>query len=153
MVRQYRRIAPAVGLALALAAAPASAMPQLSPPASSAAQTGQSSTSLCSEVCSAPNYGATRTGATLPHDPRSRSVALAGAGYGYGSTPIASGAPAATRSAHPATTVVRVSAPENGFDWGDAGIGAGGTLVLITLLGGGALALSGGRRRASRSTA
>jgi hypothetical protein len=163
MVRHHRRIAPAVGLALALAtAAPAAGMPQPNP--SSTAQTRQTSTQLCSEVCSASGYGAAKSGATLPHDPRTRAVALAGAGYGYGSTPVASTPSASLRSEvvsgagygnpNAATTVVRVSAPSNdGFDWGDAGVGAGGTLVILGLLGGGAFALSSARGRTSRTTA
>jgi hypothetical protein len=52
--------------------------------------------------------------------------------------------PSNPASAQP--TIVRVSAP-NGFDWGDAGIGAAGA-VAISMLGlGGALALSGRRTR------
>jgi hypothetical protein len=43
--------------------------------------------------------------------------------------------------------------PNNGFDWGDAGIGAGGAVALMTLLVGGALGVSSVRRRATRSTA
>jgi hypothetical protein len=35
--------------------------------------------------------------------------------------------------------VVRVVHHDNGFDWGDAGIGAGGAIVLVLLLGAGAL--------------
>jgi hypothetical protein len=164
MVRHHRRIAPAVGLALALAtAAPAAAMPQHDPPTSSTAQSGLTSTQLCSEVCSASGYGTATSGATLPHDPRPRAVALAGAGYGYGSTPVASTAAGSLRSEvvsgagygnpNAATTVVRVSAPADGFDWGDAGIGAGGTLALLTLLGGSAFAVTNSRRRTGRSTA
>jgi hypothetical protein len=43
--------------------------------------------------------------------------------------------------------------PNNGFDWGDAGIGAGGAVALMTLLVGGALGMSSVRHRATRSTA
>jgi hypothetical protein len=49
-------------------------------------------------------------------------------------------APAATSAAARVTTAVA----EPGFQWGDAGIGAGGALVLV---GGGAAALSITRRR------
>jgi hypothetical protein len=44
-------------------------------------------------------------------------------------------------------TVVAVSEPSGGFDWGDAGIGAGGMLALFSIAGGLALMLSGRRRR------
>jgi hypothetical protein len=42
-------------------------------------------------------------------------------------------------------TVVRVTAPDGGFDWGDAGIGAGGMLV-VTLIGAGGLLTVANRR-------
>jgi hypothetical protein len=48
------------------------------------------------------------------------------------------------------TTIVRVSTPSGGFDWGDAGIGATGALGLSMLGVGGALAVS--RRRGRRSS-
>ena len=48
-----------------------------------------------------------------------------------------------------ATPIVRVIAPQNGFDWGDAGIGAAGGLALSMLGVGGALVISS-QRRASR---
>lgn len=58
---------------------------------------------------------------------------------------------ATSQSAPP--TIVRITA-SNGFDWGDAGIGAGGGLALAMVGIGGALALSGRRtRRSSRSPA
>ena len=38
------------------------------------------------------------------------------------------------------------AAPGNGFDWGDAGIGAAGALALLSIAGGLAL-LAGARRR------
>ncbi|MFZ0974795.1 MAG: hypothetical protein WAN22_21380 [Solirubrobacteraceae bacterium] len=46
--------------------------------------------------------------------------------------------------------VVRVHAPQNGFDWGDAGIGAAG-LALSVIGVGGAFAVS--QRRSRRTTA
>jgi len=50
--------------------------------------------------------------------------------------------------------VVRVQAPTNGFDWGDAGIGAAGGLALSMIGLGGALAVSQHRtRRTGRTTA
>jgi hypothetical protein len=48
-------------------------------------------------------------------------------------------------------TSARVQAPENGFDWGDAGLGAAGGLALLAVTVGGAFAASG--RRSRRSTA
>jgi hypothetical protein len=48
------------------------------------------------------------------------------------------------------TSIVRVVAPNNGFDWADAGIGAGGALAL-SLVGLGA-ALTVTQRRAHRPT-
>jgi hypothetical protein len=164
MVRHHRRIAPAIGLALALVvSAPAFAMPQHDPATSSTPASGAASTQLCSEVCSASGYAAPRTGAALPHDPRARSVALAGprgtvprvpiasSASGGPRTEVVSGAGYSSPAAH--TTVVRVSAPNNGFDWGDAGIGAGGTLALIALIAGGGFAVVSTRRRTSRSAA
>ena len=43
------------------------------------------------------------------------------------------------------TTIVRVTDPNGGFDWGDAGIGAAGALGLILAAIGGTLLLA--RRR------
>src|SRR5437763_8780979 len=95
MVRHHR-IASAIVLTLTLAtAAPAAARLELNPSAPTAHPSAPQGTKLCSEVCSASGYTAAKRGAALPHDPRARSVALAGAGYGYGSSPVASsGAPA-----------------------------------------------------------
>jgi hypothetical protein len=186
MVRHPHRFAFAIALTLALAAAaPASARLELNPATGADNQSTTASTNLCSEVCSASGYVAHNSGATLPHDPRTRAVALAGAGYGYGSTPIAAAGTTGRRAAvaagarHVTPTIVatrggavhvapttlatpvgarRVSptasaTPNNGFDWGDAGIGAGGAVALMTLLVGGALGVSSVRHRATRSTA
>jgi hypothetical protein len=46
--------------------------------------------------------------------------------------------------------VVRITTPPNGFDWGDAGIGAAGGLALAMIGLGGGLAVS--QRRSRRST-
>jgi hypothetical protein len=43
--------------------------------------------------------------------------------------------------------VVEVDSPSNGFDWGDAGIGAAGMLALFGIAGGSALLLTGRKRR------
>ncbi|HEX4671156.1 MAG TPA: hypothetical protein VH279_02750 [Solirubrobacteraceae bacterium] len=48
--------------------------------------------------------------------------------------------------------VVRVVAPNNEFDWGDAGIGAAGGLGLSMIGLGGALAVSQRRARRTRTT-
>jgi len=48
-------------------------------------------------------------------------------------------------SSPPTTTIVRVTPPAGGFDWGDAGIGAAGGLALTLIGVGGALAVSGRR--------
>jgi hypothetical protein len=141
MVRHHYRIASAIALTLALvAAASASARPALNPAFGVAEPSVPASTNPCSEVCSASGYTTTRvavtsarSGATLPHDPRPRSEALASHG--------SDGAP----------TVVRVVSPATGFDWGDAGIGAGSALALMTLLIGGVLSATALRRRATRS--
>ena len=62
-------------------------------------------------------------------------------GHGYG--PVSSAAP-----------IVRVSSPNNGFDWGDAGIGAAGGIGLSILGLAGTVGLSQRRtRRSSRSAA
>jgi hypothetical protein len=46
------------------------------------------------------------------------------------------------------TPVVAVrGAPSGGFDWGDAGIGAGGMLALFSIAAGSALLLTGRKRR------
>jgi hypothetical protein len=48
--------------------------------------------------------------------------------------------------------VVRVQAPNSGFDWGDAGIGAAGGVALAMLGVGGALVISHQRPRRIRET-
>ena len=54
--------------------------------------------------------------------------------------------PARTTPSQPAVQIVRVSTP-GGFDWGDAGIGAAGTLGLSTLAIGSALVIAASRHR------
>jgi hypothetical protein len=46
--------------------------------------------------------------------------------------------------------IVRVIAPNGGFDWGDAGIGAGAALALVALGLAAASAATQGRRRRTR---
>jgi hypothetical protein len=98
----------------------------------------------CSEVCSggAGSYGlagqqaGTRDefGARLAHHGRPRSAAVG--------RPSGSGTPA---------TVVRVLSPDTGFDWGDAGIGAGATLILIGIGLGGIRVVTSARAHDVRS--
>jgi hypothetical protein len=69
---------------------------------------------------------------------------------------VPAGSPSVTRHAGiPATppTVVRVVASDGGFDWGDAGIGAGGGVALSMIAVGGVLASSQRRSRRTRDTA
>ncbi len=58
--------------------------------------------------------------------------------------------PTAAPAPQPAPTVIHLATPSGGFDWGDAGIGAGGTLALVTVAAGGAIAI--GNRRGRRRT-
>jgi hypothetical protein len=51
-----------------------------------------------------------------------------------------------------APTIVRVSAPTGGFDFGDAGIGAAGGFAISMIAVGGALVASQRRSRRSEST-
>jgi hypothetical protein len=175
MVHHHHRLAPALALALTLAAAaPAAARPALTEPATTTPpSSGTQSANLCSEVCGTGGYTA-HTGATLAHDPRPRLVALAGDSTGgaalahdprprsvaLAGASTASSGTAALRSevvsgrgyVNPGApvNVIRVvhPSPSGGFDWGDAGIGAAGALALILLLGGGALGALSIRRRA-----
>ena len=55
-----------------------------------------------------------------------------------------------TQTAEPPPSIVRVTAPNNGFDWGDAGIGAAGGIALSIMGVGGALAVSQNRARRTR---
>ena len=162
MFRHHRCITPAFTIMLALlVAAPAYARLELNPPAGTTHASAPASANLCSEVCGASGYTSPGTGATLPHDPRPRAVALAGAGYGYGSTPTSSAANNPRSEVvsgggygHPnAPATVRVAAPGTGFDWGDAGIGAGSAVALMTLLVGAAFGVTSARRRATTRSA
>ena len=163
MFRHYRRLAAPIALALALAAAaPAAARPDLEPTARADNPSTPTNANLCSEVCGASGYTAGNAGANLAHNPTASSVAHAGAGFGYGSSPTASTGSTNPRSEvvsaggygnpNVRATVVRVVSPGDGFDWGDAGIGAGGALALMTLVIGGTLGATNIRRRAPRTT-
>jgi hypothetical protein len=128
MIRHHQRIARAAALTLALtaiAASPASANP---PP---------TSPGTCSEVCSGGGYGPgpSRPAATpTSSQPRSKiantgtcSEACSGNGYDLARVP---------------PTVVRSTSGASGFDWGDAGIGAGAALGLMLAATGGILLLA-----------
>jgi hypothetical protein len=81
-----------------------------------------------------------KTAATL-------AVALATIGPAAASARPIDGNPLhTTTTTSQATPIVRVIAPQNGFDWGDAGIGAAGGLALSMLGVGGALVISSQRR-------
>jgi hypothetical protein len=56
------------------------------------------------------------------------------------------------RSESAAPTIVRISSPNGGFDWGDAGIGAAGGFALSMIAIGGALVVSQNRTRGSETT-
>jgi hypothetical protein len=64
---------------------------------------------------------------------------------------IAAAADPRTRT-YASPTVVKLSS-DSGFDWGDAGIGAGGTLAIVALAGGGLLLVTRRRTTHSRMTA
>jgi len=125
MVYHHRTATIALTLALALGVpATTAAAQQPNKPSSPA------SANPCSEVCSGGGY---RVG-----DPGPCSEVCSGGGYG--SVGRASIPPA----------VVRVVAHSGGFNWGDAGIGAGGMLALTVIGLGGALTLT--RRRNHHTT-
>ena len=154
----HHRFITALALTLA-AAAPAAAKPiaDASPPLIPTVTTA--STNPCSEVCSASGYTASlpridasaEQGATLPHNPRGRSGALAASTSAGPRSEVVSGGGYASPTTH--TTVVRVVAPSNGFDWGDAGIGAAGAVVLMLLILGATRLTPSIRRQASRTAA
>jgi len=164
MIHEHHRITSAVVVALALAAsiAPAaSADPQpLASAEAAIAANGRPTTAVrpnpdeqtltqapvdsgpCSEVCSGGGYGfgnssSAESGAQLPHNP------LAGTGL------LSEQANGLVAAAH-TPAVVHVTAPSGGFDWGDAGVGAGGMLALILIGVGGVLTAA--RRRSHSVT-
>jgi hypothetical protein len=59
-------------------------------------------------------------------------------------TPKASGSTSAVATPTTPPTVQVVTKHDSGFAWGEAGLGAGGTLALVAIAGGGAIAI---RRR------
>ena len=64
-------------------------------------------------------------------------------------TPYGGGIPASSAQ----QAVVRIQTPQNGFDWGDAGIGAAGGVALAMLGFGGALVITHRPKRTRRTTA
>lgn len=54
-----------------------------------------------------------------------------------------------TLASYPTPTFVKVSDGDSGFDWGDAGIGAGGTVLVLALATGGVLLVT--RRKTTPS--
>jgi hypothetical protein len=162
MIRHHERIARVAALTLALTAiatSPASATP---PPASPGP---------CSEVCSGGSYapGPSQPAATpTSTQPRSEiantgpcSEACSGGGYGSrvsrpAATPTSTGPGSDVSStngydlARVPPTLVRITSGDSGFDWGDAGIGAGAALGL-TLAATGATLLLAHRRTQSRT--
>jgi hypothetical protein len=93
----------------------------------------------CSEVCS----GGAATHGRVSHTslaPQLSTPALLHSGTGI-TAPTTAAAP---------HTVVRVVASHDGFDWGDAGIGAGAVLVLLGIALAGTLIATNGRRSRTR---
>lgn len=161
MSRHHHRITHAAALTLALtalAASPALAMPAPANPGP------------CSEVCSDGGYGpgpSQPAAAPTSIQPRSHiantgpcSEACSGSGYnskvsGAAATPTSPkpGSDVSSANGYQAArvpaTVVRIISGDSGFDWGDAGIGAGAALGLMLAATGGALLLAH-RRTQSR---
>ena len=140
-------IALTLALALGIPATTAAQMPdKLSNPASA---------SPCSEVCSGGGYFV-NSNTTRPTDSLSTILNGAGdpgpcsevcSGGGYGSVSRPSWTPDDNTASIP-PAAVRVVTYSGGFNWGDAGIGAGGMLALTVIGLGGALTLT--RRRNHR---
>ena len=139
----------ALGLALGVPAAAAAQQPTTT--------SSPASASPCSEVCSGGGYGSGNTTTTQPAysvpmilnylgnqgNPAPCSEVCSGGGYGLASQP--SRTPDDSSAYHVARippTAGRAVTASAGFHWGDAGIGAGGMLVLIVIGLGGALTLT-----------
>ena len=110
--------------------------PPVATPTSTHPRPQINSTGPCSEVCSGSGYNS-----------RARRPVATATSTGPGSDiSTIDGAQAAPVPA----TVVRISSGDSGFDWGDAGIGAGAALGLMLAATGGALLLAH-RRTQSRT--
>ena len=129
MFRHHRHISTAVALVVALAAAPsaASARPfqPIAPPPSSQTQTPSAVNPHSREAGNPAVRAIHAQAARVAHQLAARDAALAGR-----ATP-----------SPPPPSIVTVFQP-NGFDWGDAGIGAGATLGLTLILLGSTLYLT-----------
>jgi hypothetical protein len=167
MVRHRRRITPAVVLTVLLAAAaPAAAKPLgISVNTSGTPTPGQ----ICTKLCAPLSY--VRAEKTVVNTGISQPASVPGAyvraektvvNTGTSEPAVTSGGPSPVSevvSGHgygnPAApaAIVRTVAPSNGFDWGDAAIGAGGALVLMLVISGGVLGITNNRRHAARGTA
>jgi hypothetical protein len=140
MIHHHHRITPTIAITLALAASAAPVAwgdPQpLARAESAIANHAPASSGLCGDVCSGHGYGTVGVTTSAP-----ASSGLCGdvcSGHGDG-TVGATTSPLGVRP-HPAPA-------GGGFDWGDAGIGAGG-MFAVTIIGlGGALAATNRRRR------
>ena len=76
---------------------------------------------------------------SLAQQERQRVAALSAYREGQLATARDVAGTAANKASAP-QTVVRVHAPQSGFDWGDAGIGAaGGLIIAVLMIGGGVL--------------
>jgi hypothetical protein len=139
----YHHRLATIALTLALAAGVPAAAAAQQPAHPNSPATG----SPCSEVCSGGGYTSGTSTTTSPaysvpvilnHLGNSNSTpcseVCSGGGYGPGNPP----SPTATLP----PTAARVVTQRAGFDWGDAGIGAGGMLALIVIGLGGALTLT-----------
>ncbi len=129
MSRHHERIARAAALTLALTAIAASPASAAFPPASPGP---------CSETCSGDGHGP-RVGrpAASPRSTGPRSDVSSTNGYDIARVP---------------PTVVRVISGDNGFDWGDAGIGVAGGIALSMVGLGAALAISQHRTPRTRGS-
>ena len=128
MFRHHRHISTAVALVVALAAAPSAAFARpfqpIAPPPSTQTQTPSAVNPHSREAKNPVVHAIQGQAARVAHELAARD-ALAGP---------------ATLSPPPPLTVT-VFQP-NGFDWGDAGIGAGATLALTLILLGSTLYLT-----------
>jgi hypothetical protein len=96
-----------------------------------------------------PGHATNGTGSTPAPTPQERRRVAGLSAYREGQ--LAASFATAANTGSPPQAIVRVHAPQSGFDWGDAGLGAAGGLALSVIAVGGAFAVSG--RRSRRSTA
>jgi hypothetical protein len=145
MVRRQHHIITATALAVALcAAAPAVARLDLNPVSGTPAQApGPQVTNPwqginAAHIANRAALTAAGAQAALPSGQSPKSEVVSGQGY---------------TSPNAAPTNVVIAPSSNGFDWGDAAIGAGGALALTMLAAGGVFAATNGRRRGGRRSA